>query len=51
MLYMLINYIPKHIRKVVHGFQDKVVSLLNTRTPKQTVYERGKKLNKPKTQK
>ena len=46
----LINCIPKSIRKVVEGFKDKIVSLFKTNTPKQTVYTRGKKLSKPKTQ-
>ena len=32
------------------GFKDKVLSLSKTNTPKQTVYGRGKKLSKPKTQ-
>ena len=32
------------------GFKDKIVSLFNTNTPKQTVYGRGKKLSKPKKQ-
>ena len=46
----LINYIPESIRKSVGGFNDKVISLFKTNTPKQTVYGRGKKLSKPKTQ-
>ena len=45
----LINYIPQPIRKIVAGFKDKIVSLFNTNAPKQTVYEKGKKLSKPKT--
>ena len=48
--YQLINYIRESIRKSVGGFKDKVISLFKTSTPKQTVYERGKKLSKPKTQ-
>ena len=48
--YWLINYIRESIRKSVGGFKDKVISLFKTSTPKQTVYERGKKLSKPKTQ-
>ena len=32
------------------GFKDKIVSLFKTNTPQQTVYGRGKKLRKPKTQ-
>ena len=46
----LINYIPEPIRKSVGGFKDKMVSLFKTNTLKQTVYGRGKKLSKPKTQ-
>ena len=46
----LICYIPKPIRKSVGGFKDKIVSLFKTNTPKQTMYERGKKPSKPKTQ-
>ena len=42
----LINYISELIRKSVDGFKDKAISLFKTNTPKQTVYERGKKLNK-----
>ena len=47
----LINYIPEPIRKSVDDFQDKVNSLCKTKSPKQIVYGRGKKLSKPKTQK
>ena len=47
----LTNYIPGPIRKNVGGFKDKVVSLFNRNTSKQTVYWRRKKLSKPKTQK
>ena len=46
----LINYIPEPIRKSVGGLKDKILSLFKTNTPKQTVYGRGKKLSKPKTQ-
>ena len=46
----LINYILEPIRKSVDGFKDKVISLFKTNTTKQTVYGRGKKLRKPKTQ-
>ena len=46
----LINYIFEPIRKTVGGFKDKIESLFKTNTPKQTVYGRGKKLIKPKTQ-
>ena len=45
----LVNYIPEPVRKIVGGFEDKVVDLYNTNTLKQTVYETGKKLSKPKT--
>ena len=37
----LINYIPKPIRKSVGGFKCKIVSLLKTNAPKQTVYGRN----------
>ena len=47
----LINYIPEPIRLSVAGFKDKIISLVKTNTPKQTVYGRGKKLSKLKTQK
>ena len=46
----LIYYIPQPIRKSIGGFKDKIVSLFKTNTPKQTVYGRGQKLSKPKTQ-
>ena len=46
----LINYIPEPIRKSLGSFKDKIVSLSKINTPKQTVYERGKKLSKPKIQ-
>ena len=46
----LISYISESIRKTEVGFKDKVISLFKTNTPKQTVYGRGKKLSKPKTQ-
>ena len=45
----LIDYNPEPIRKIAGGFKDKVVSLFNTNTPKQTVYGGGKKMSKPKT--
>ena len=44
----VINYIPELIRKIVGGFKDRIASVFKTNTPKQTVYERGKKLSKPK---
>ena len=46
----LINYIPEPIRKFTGGFKYKVESLFNRNTPKQTMYGRGNKLSKPKTQ-
>ena len=46
----LINYIPESIRKSVGGFKDKNLSLFKTNATKQTVYGRGNKLSKPKTQ-
>ena len=42
----LVNYIPDPIRKSVSAFKDKTVSLFKTNTPKNTAYERGKKLSK-----
>ena len=51
----LINYIPELIRKKYCGFKDKVVNLFKTNThkdyAKKTVYGRGKKPSKPKSQK
>ena len=47
----LINYFPELIRKSAGGLKDKIVNLFTTNTPKQTVYRRGEKLSKPKTQK
>ena len=44
----LINYITEPIRESVGGFKDKIVSLFNRNTPKQTVNRRRKKLSKPK---
>ena len=44
----LINYIFQPVTKIVGGFKDKIVSLFNISTPKQTVYATGKKLSKPK---
>ena len=44
------NYIPKPIRKNVNGFNDKIVSYFKANTPKQTLYGRVKKLNKPRKQ-
>ena len=37
-----VNYISQPIRKITSDFKDKVVSLFNTSTTKQTVYGRGK---------
>ena len=45
----LINYIPQSITKIVGGFNDKIVNIFNTSTPKQNVCRRKKKLSKPKT--
>ena len=38
------------MRKCVCGFKDKIVSLLKTNSPKQTVYGKWKKLSKAKLQ-
>ena len=46
----LINYILEPIRKNVGGFKYKIVNLFKTNTPRPTVYGRGKKLSKPKSQ-
>ena len=46
----LIIYTPDSIKKRVGGFKDKIVGPFKTSTPKQTLYWRGKKLSKPKTQ-
>ena len=46
----LINYISVPIRKSVGDFKDKIVNLFKTKTPKQTVWGRGKKLRKPRKQ-
>ena len=45
-----INYTTKPLIKNVSVLKDKVMSLYKTNTPKQTVYGRGKKLNKPRKQ-
>ena len=47
----MVNYIPIPIRKTVCSFKDKVISLFETNTPKQLVYEGVKKVNKLKVQK
>ena len=47
---LLINYIPEPITKSVGGFKENVIRLVKTNSPKQTVYGRGTKLSKPKTQ-
>ena len=44
------NYIPETIRKSVGALKDEAVSLFEIITPKQTMYGKGKKLSKPKTQ-
>ena len=46
----LINYIAETMTKSVGSFKDKIVSLFTTNTPNQTVYGKGKKVSKPKTQ-
>ena len=46
----LISYIPEPIRKGVDRFKDEIVSIFKINTHKQTVYGRGKKRSKPKTQ-
>ena len=38
-------------KKLVGGPRGKVVNLFKTKTPKQIMYGRGKKLRKPKTSK
>ena len=45
------NYIPEPVRKNASCFKDKVISIFNRDTPKQTVNVWEKKLGKPKTQK
>ena len=40
----MINYITEPITKIAGDFKDKIVSIFNTCTPKQTVYGTGKKL-------
>ena len=45
----LISFIPEPVIKIVGGFKDKVVSVFNTDTSKQTVYGREKKIKKRKT--
>ena len=47
---LFINYISEPIRKSLGGFKEKVIRLVKTNSPKQTVYGRGTKLSKPKTQ-
>ena len=46
----LINYIPEPTRESAVSFKNEVISLFKTNTTKQTVYGRGKKISKPKTQ-
>ena len=43
----LINDIPEPTRKSVGGFKDNIVSPFYKNIPKQTVYWKGKTLNKP----
>ena len=47
----LINHIPEPTTKSVAGFKDKIVCFFERNTPEKTVYERGKKLRKPKNEK
>ena len=42
--------IPKPIRKIVSVLKGKFINLFKTNTPKQTVYGRGQKSNKPRKQ-
>ena len=35
--------------RIADGFEDKILSLLKTNTPKKAMYGRWKKLSKPKT--
>ena len=44
---LLIDYVPELIRINANGFKDKTVGRFKTKTPKQTVYGRGKKVTKP----
>ena len=44
----LFNNISRPITKIVGGFKDRIVSIFNTNTSKQTMYGRGKKLSQPK---
>ena len=46
----LINYISKTIRKNPSVLKDKFISLFKTITSQKTVYERRKKLSKPRKQ-
>ena len=46
----LIDYIPEPIRKSVCDFKNKIVSLFETNTRKQTVYGKEKKLRKLRKQ-
>ena len=46
----LINCFPEPIAKILGGFEDKIVSLFNINTPKQTMYMRVKKLSTSETQ-
>ena len=36
----LLNYIPEPTRKSAGGFKDKIVSLFDTKTSKQTLHEK-----------
>ena len=46
----LSNYIPQPLRKILGGFKYKIIILFKTNIPNETVYRRGEKLRKPKTQ-
>ena len=46
----LFNCIPKPARKSASVLKDIFISIFKTNTPKQTVYGRGQKLNKPRKQ-
>ena len=42
----LINYIPESVTKIVGDFKGKIITLFNTKAPKETTYRTGKKLCK-----
>ena len=49
-MWLFDNYIPDPTRKSVGGFKDKSLSIFKTKTSKQAMSRRGKKLSKPETQ-